>query len=76
MMMKTNTGSGNQAGKERDPLSAMKKTNFVCKDIVKKTRNPQPILIKFFPITKNATAARVSTNFQGFPRMNADMKKR
>jgi hypothetical protein len=66
-MTKTNTGSGNQAGKEGDPPSAMKKTNFVCKDIVKKKRNPQPILTKFFPITKKAMAVRVPKNFQGFP---------
>jgi hypothetical protein len=71
-MTKTNTGSGNQAGKEGDPLSPMKKTNFVCKDIVKKKRNPQPILTKFFPITKKATAK----TFRAPPCMNASMKKR
>jgi hypothetical protein len=66
-MTKTNTGNGNQAGKEGDPPRAMKKTNFVCKDIVKKKRNPQPILTKFFPITKKAKAVRVPKNFQGSP---------
>ena len=43
-----------------------KATTFVVKDIVKKKKNPQQKLEKYFPVTK-ARAARGERNFQGFP---------
>lgn len=42
------------------------KTNFVVKDILRKKKNPQQKLEKYFAVTK-PKKARVETNFQGFP---------
>lgn len=42
---------------------ATKKTQFVSKDIVRKKKNPQQKLKRYFPVTK----AKVEKNFQGFP---------
>ena len=50
--------------KENNPAS--KKTQFVCKNIVTKKKNPQQKLEKYFPVTR-PKAPRVEKNFQGFP---------
>lgn len=42
------------------------KTQFVCKDIVKKKKNPQQKLERYFPVTKQKQP-KIEKNFQGFP---------
>lgn len=47
----------------KDDQSHKKKPPFVCKDIVRKKKNPQQKLKRYFIVTK----PKVEKNFQGFP---------
>jgi len=61
--VKTTTGSEESNKENPKDNAVVKKAQFVCKDIVRKKKNPQQKLERYFAVTK----AKVEKNFQGFP---------
>lgn len=61
-------GQAQEKGKNESTGSVVcKKAKFVCKDIVKKKKNPQQRLERYFLVTKQVRKPKAETNFQGFP---------
>jgi hypothetical protein len=57
---------GKDEKENKDNATLPKKTPFVCKDIVKKKKNLQQRLERYFPVTKQRVM-KVEKNFQGVP---------
>jgi hypothetical protein len=57
---------GKDKKENKDKATLPNKTPFVCKDIVKKKKNPQQRLERYFPVTKRRVT-KVKKIFQGFP---------